>query len=114
MREEIAKIPARAWTPAYDSNGRPRDGAWVAEITGMLNLSAWPKGMRLIVRKDRPHPGAPLRFTDVDCNRVTCFATSTRGGQLADRELRRRLRAKCEARIRCAMDTGLRNLPLQG
>ena len=70
--------------------------------------------MRVIVRKERPHPGAQLRFTDVDGHRFTCFATSTKGGQLADLELRHRRRARCEDRIRCAKDTGLRNLPLHG
>ncbi len=114
IREAILNVPARAWTPAYDSDRKPRPGAWVAEITGMPGLSGWPKGMRLIVRKERPHPGAQLRFTDVDGHRVTCFATSTKGGQLADLELRHRRRARCEDRIRCAKDTGLRNLPLQG
>jgi hypothetical protein len=69
--------------------------------------------MRLIVRKERPHPGAQLRFTDIDGHRFTAFATSTQGGQLADLELRHRCRARCEDRIRCAKDTGLRNLPLQ-
>jgi hypothetical protein len=68
--------------------------------------------MRLIVRKERPHPGAQLRFTDVDGLRLTCFATNTTGGQLADLELRHRRRARCEDRIRNARDTGLRNLPL--
>jgi hypothetical protein len=68
----------------------------------MLDLSSWPKGMRVIVRKERPHPGAQLRFTDIDGHRFTCLATSTRGGQLADLELRHRRRA------RCAKDTGLR------
>ena len=91
-----------------------RPGAWVAEITGMLDLAGWPKGMRVIVRKERPHPGAQLRFTDIDGHRFTAFATSTKGGQLADLELRHRRRARCEDRIRCAKDTGLRNLPLQG
>jgi hypothetical protein len=114
MREAILSIPIRAWTPAYDSDRQVRDGAWVAEITGMLDLSSWPKGMRLIVRKERPHPGAQLRFTDIDGHRITCFATSTRGGQLADLELRHRRRARCEDRIRNAKDTGLRNFPLQG
>ena len=110
----ILKIPASAWTPAYDAEGRVRPGAWVAEITGMTDLSSWPKGMRLIIRKERPHPGAQLRFTDIDGHRFTCFATDTKGGQLADLELRHRRRARCEDRIRCAKDTGLRNLPLQG
>ncbi len=70
--------------------------------------------MRVIVRKERPHPGAQLRFTGIGGHRFTCFATSTKGGQLADLELRHRRRARCEDRIRAAKDTGLRNLPLQG
>jgi Transposase DDE domain group 1 len=110
----IGKIPARAWTPAYDGDGQVRDGAWVAELTGLLDLASWPKGMRVIVRKERPHPGAQLRFTDIDGHRFTAFATSTRTGQLPDLELRHRRRARCEDRIRCAKDTGLRNLPLHG
>jgi len=67
-----------------------------------------------IVRKERPHPRAQLRFTDIGGHRFTCFATSTRGGQLADLELRHRLRAHCVDRIRNAKDTGLRNLPPDG
>ena len=51
-------------------------------------------------RKERPHPGAQLRFTDVDGHRLTAFATNTRRGQLADLELRHRRRARCEDRIR--------------
>jgi hypothetical protein len=114
VQQAIATVPSRAWTPAYDSDGRVRDGAWVAELTGLLDLTGWPKGMRVIARKERPHPGAQLRFTDVDGHRVTCFATSARTGQLADLELRHRRRARCEDRIRNAKDTGLRNLPLHG
>jgi Transposase DDE domain group 1 len=70
--------------------------------------------MRVIVGKERPHPGAQLRFTDLDGHRFTCFATDARRGQLPDLELRHRRRARCEDRIRSAKDTGLRNLPLQG
>jgi hypothetical protein len=114
VQEAVMTVPAAAWTPSYDSDGRVRDGAWVAGLTGLLDLTGWPKGMRVIARKERPHPGAQLRFTDLDGHRVTCFATSTRRGQLADLELRHRRRARCEDRIRCAKDTGLRNLPLHG
>ena len=94
------KIPKKAWTPAYDAGGTERASAWVAEITDMPDLSTWPTGMRLIVRKERPHPGAQLRFTDLDGLRLTCFATNTKGGQLADLELRHRRRARCVDRIR--------------
>lgn len=68
--------------------------------------------MRLVIRKERSYPGAQLRFTDLDGLRLTCFATNTKGGQLADLELRHRRRARCEDRIRNARATGLRNLPL--
>jgi len=111
MQAAIGKVPAGAWQPAYDGNGQARDGAWVADITGLLELSSWPAGMRVIVRKERPHPGAQLRFTDLDGHRFTAFATDAKRGQLADLELRHRRRARCEDCIRCAKDTGLRNLP---
>jgi hypothetical protein len=74
--------------------------------------------MRVIARVERPHPGAQLRITDHDGNRVTAFATNTRpggpGAQIAALELRHRRRARCEDRIRAAKDTGLTNLPLHG
>jgi Transposase DDE domain group 1 len=114
IQAAIGKVPAAAWTPAYDGDGQVRDGAWVADITGLLELDGWPDKMRVIVRKERPHPGAQLRFTDIDGHRFTCFATDAKKGQLADLELRHRRRARCEDRIRCAKDTGLRNLPLKG
>jgi hypothetical protein len=114
MQEAIGTVPADAWTPAYDGDGKVRTGAWVADITGLLELDGWPAGMRVIVRKERPHPGAQLRFTDIDGHRFTAFATDTSKGQLADLELRHRRRARCEDRIRNAKDTGLRNLPLKG
>jgi DDE family transposase len=68
--------------------------------------------MRLIVRKERPHPGAQLRITDLDGHRITAFVTNTSRGQLADLELRHRRRARAEDRIRAAKDSGLANLPL--
>lgn len=108
----LAKIPESAWTPAYDAHDQVRDGAWVAELTDLLDLSRWPKGMRVIARKERPHPGAQLRLTDIDGLRVTAFATNTARGQLPDLELRHRRRARAEDRIRNAKDTGLTNLPL--
>jgi hypothetical protein len=64
------------------------------------------------VRKERPHPGAQLRFTDADGMRPTCFATNTTGTATVALELRHRQRARAEDRVRAARDTGLRNLPL--
>ena len=106
---------AQAWTPAYDTDTDGiREGAWVAELTGLLDLSGWPAGMRVIVRKERPHPGAQLRITDHEGMRITAFATNTPRGQLPVLELRHRRRARCEDRIRNAKDLGLMKFPLQG
>ena len=78
-------------------------------------MSVWPAGTRLILRKERPHPGAQLRFTDSDGLRVTAFITDTEpgvvAGQLGGLELRHRQHARVEERIRQLKATGLRNLP---
>ncbi|MEU5093689.1 IS1380 family transposase [Streptomyces sp. NPDC020996] len=111
VHQHVLKVPASAWTPAVEADGEIRDGAWVAELTGDV-LNGWPKGMRLIVRKERPHPGAQLRLTDADGMRLTCLATNTSDRPIAELELRHRLRARAEDRIRAARATGLRNLPL--
>jgi len=106
---------AQSWYPAIDTDGALRDGAWVAEATDLVNLSSWPAGTRLILRKERPHPGAQLRFTDADGMRVTAFITDTEPGaipaQVAGLELRHRQHARVEDRIRELKATGLRNLP---
>src|SRR4051812_7057903 len=74
IQQMLTEAPADAWTAAYDADGQVRPGAWVAELTGMFDLTGWPPGMRLIVRKERPHPGAQLRITDVDGHRITAFS----------------------------------------
>jgi hypothetical protein len=111
VHHAVLQIPAPAWTPAVEPGGQIRDGAWVAELAGDI-LMGRPAGMRLIVRKERPHPGAQLRFTDADGMRPTCLATNTPGTAIAALELRHRQRARAEDRIRAARATGLRNLPL--
>ncbi len=83
----------------------------MAELAGDV-LKGWPAGVRLIVRKERPHPGAQLRFTDTDGIRLTGFATNTPDAAIAHLEVRHRQRARAEDRIRAARGTGLRNLPL--
>ncbi|MDO5535340.1 MAG: transposase, partial [Propionibacteriaceae bacterium] len=112
--ELYSTIPTGAWTPAYDPDGNPREGADVADITDPLDLTGYPERTRVVLRRERPHPGAQLRFDDVGGYRLTAFATNTPRGQLADLELRHRRRARSEDRIRIAKDTGLRNLPLKG
>ncbi len=111
IHQAVLHVPATAWTPAVEPGGEVRDGAWVAELAGDAR-KGWPTGMRLIVRKERPHPGAQLRITDADGLRLTAFATDTPNVPIAQLELRHRQRARAEDRIRAARATGLRNLPL--
>ena len=114
--DELAGRDGRSvWYPAIEADGEIRDGAWIAEATDLVDLSAWPDDTRLILRKERPHPGAQLTFTDLDGLRVTAFITDTPTGvvpgQLAGLDLRHRQHARVEDRIRQAKATGLRNLP---
>jgi hypothetical protein len=111
----VDAIPEGCWHPAIQTDGDLRDGAWVAEATGLIDLDTWPDGSRLILRKERPHPGAQLTFTDVDGMRVTAVLTNTApgivAGQAAGLELRHRQHARVEDRIREAKASGLRNFP---
>ena len=103
------------WADAIDADGAHRDGAAVAEITGALParvLAGYPSGTRVIVRRERPHPGAQLdAFEERDGYRYTAVATDTAFGQLAHLDTRHRAHARVEDRIRTAKDTGLDHLP---
>lgn len=70
------------WQPALTQTGEVRDGAQVAELTDLIDLSGWPEGTRLIVRREPLHPGAQTsllpdlefrywgHYTDGDLNPV--------------------------------------------
>jgi Transposase DDE domain group 1 len=111
VRAAILALPEPAWRPAINADGKPREGAWVAELTDQISLDAWPQGSRLIVRRERPHPGAQLSFTDVDGHRFQCLITDQQGRDLADLEARHRAHAIVEDRVRELKSTGLGNLP---
>lgn len=111
VREAILKTPESAWQKAIDAEGEVRKGAWVAELTDEVELSGWPEGTRLIVRRERPHPGAQFRVFDACGYRHTAFITDQGDEDIAVLELRHRRRAKVEDEIRCGKETGMRNLP---
>ena len=115
VRTAISLVPADVWQVALDADGEVRKHADVAEITGLIDpsiLARWPAGMRLIVRREHPHPGAPLSlFEHHDGWRYQVVATNTAAGQLAFLEARHRAHARVEDRIRHAKDTGLARLP---
>ena len=111
VREAVLKVDESAWIAAIEPAGEERDGAWVAELTEHLDLSAWGNGSRLICRRERPHPGAQFQIFDEHGYRYTCFLTDQDDGDIAALELRHRGRARVEDRIRTGKDTGMRNLP---
>ena len=111
VREAILAQPEQAWTPAVEPDGQVRHGAEACELTGWVDLHAWPAGTRAICRREDAHPGAQLRFTDHDGHRFQVFLTDQSDPDLGRLELRHRQRARVEDRIRAAKATGLQNLP---
>lgn len=114
IRDALVLVQEEDWEPATEADGARRPGAYVAELTDLVNLSAWPEGCRLIVRRERPHPGAQLSFFDTQEGwRHTAFITNTPGGHTAALELRHRSHARVEDRVRAWKDCGLANLPFE-
>ena len=111
VRAAILKLPADAWVSALAQDGSPRENGEVAEITDHVELGAWPAGSRVIVRRERPHPGAQLSFTDRDGYRFQALLTDQPDEQIAVIECRHRQRARVEDRIRDDKDTGLAKFP---
>jgi hypothetical protein len=113
VRTAILNIPEDSWTCALDQDGSQRNNGQVAEITGQLDLAAWPTGSRVIVRRERPHPGAQLSFTDHDGYRFQAILTDQADPQIAVIECRHRQHAHVEDRIRDDKDTGLSKFPFK-
>jgi Transposase DDE domain group 1 len=112
LREQILAAKPDSWVPALTADGTERDNGHVIEITDGLDLTAWPAGSRVIVRRERPHPGAQLSFTDHDGHRLQAILTD-QAGDPAQLERSHRARARAEDRIRAAKDCGLTNLPFR-
>ena len=112
VRDAILAMPESAWVPAITQVGEERESAAVCELTN-LDLGAWPEGTRAICRRERPHPGAQLTFTDHQGFRFQVFITDQDDADLAQLEARHRSHARVEDRIRCGKDTGLRRFPFR-
>jgi hypothetical protein len=113
VRAAILQIADKCWVAAIDQDGRERPNGHVCEITGQLDLSSWPSGTRVLVRRERAHPGAQLTLTDLDGHRFQAILTDQPGHEIATIERDHRARARVEDHIRNDKDTGLRNLPFR-
>jgi len=108
----VTQVPKRRWSPAISADGtEEREGAWVTEVTDLVDLSRWPEGTRMIARREEPHPGAQLTFTDLDGHRYQVFLTDHPEGDVCFLEALYRGRGRAERAICDAKDTGLSNLP---
>jgi len=112
VRAAIAGLPESAWQRAIRVDGSAREHSQVAEITGRLDLSAWPEGARLIARRTQLRAGDQQTFADHDGHRLAVFLCD-QPGSVAERDLAHRGHARVEDRIRESKDCGLRNLPFQ-
>jgi DDE family transposase len=102
------------WQPAIEADKSLRDGAQIAEITHLADMSGYPQGARMIVRRERPHPGAQLSIFDtIEGLRHQVFVTDTPHGGFSTQllELRHRAHARVEDRIRTGKDTGFGRFP---
>jgi len=120
-RAAIGCVPTRTWDHVLDTEGMPRDldQAGVVELTALLRehpdgdqLANWPADLRVICRREKPHPGAQLSlFEQIDGWRYQLTATNTPGKTAQFLEARHRPHARVEDNIRCGKQTGLGHLP---
>jgi len=113
VRSAILKTPESAWVAALEQDDTARKNGQVVELTDHIDLGAWPEGSRVIVRRERPHPGAQLLFTDHDGYRFQAILTDQSDPDIKVLERRHRQRARVEDRIRDDKDTGLSKLPFK-
>jgi hypothetical protein len=111
LDEAKSKRAKRRWVPAVEADGEPREGAEVADLTDLVNLESWPTGTRLIVRRERAHPGAQLSlFDDIEGRRHTALITNQKGDAPA-LELAHRQRGAAEDVIRDLKACGYASWP---
>jgi hypothetical protein len=113
----LVNLPKRAWSPAITADGSDwREHAEICEITHLVGdvfdaTRAWPTGLRMIARRELPHPGAQLTFTDIDGHRYQVFVTDLVDSDIAYLEALYRGRGRAERQICDTKATGLTNLP---
>ena len=99
-----------AWQQALGQDGEERPGAAVAEVTDLLDLSGWPSGTRLIVRREPLHPGAQQSLFPSTMFRYWGHYTDAAGDPV-DLDVHMRAHARVEDNIRRLKDSGAQRFP---
>ncbi len=110
--QALEQIPAEH-IESIDQDGGNRPNGHVHEITDLFDLTGWPTGSRVLVRRERADPGAQLTFTDIDRHRFQAILTDQASPDIAQVERGHRARARVEDQIRNDKDTGMRNMPFR-
>lgn len=96
VREAIPSMSESAWVKAIRSDGTERERSQVCEITGQVDLSAWPQGSRLIARRTKLKEGDQQSFADHDGYRFAVFLTDQPDQNIAALDLTHRQHARVE------------------
>jgi Transposase DDE domain group 1 len=99
-----------AWAPALRQDGDERRGAAVAELTDLVDLTDWPEGTRLIVRREPLHPGAQQTLFPSMLFRYWGHYTDAAGDPVA-LDVHMRAHAHVEDHIRRLKDSGADRFP---
>jgi DDE family transposase len=115
VRNAIAGVPAKVWAAALDADGDVRRGAYVTDITGLLDIAAgWPDGMRVHARIEPLHPRHRKQASDIEKargQRFQAIATDLGGHHYPRIDVLHRNHAGVEDVIRTSKDLGLRRMP---
>jgi hypothetical protein len=99
-----------AWTPALRQDGHERKGAAVIELTDRIDLSDWPAGTRLIVRREPLHPGAQQSLFASTLFRYWGHYTDAAGDPV-ELDVHMRAHAHVEDNIKRLKDSGATRFP---
>jgi hypothetical protein len=108
--KRIGRLDDDAWVPAIDQDGHERDHAHVAELT---MPDGWGDGVRLIVRREIAHVGAPMRLLDHEGNRYQMMITNLDDTDVAYLAAMYNGRGRAEQLIDELKRCGLGKLPAQ-
>ncbi len=107
-----ARVDPDRWQPAIGRPGQRRERSHVAELTDKVDLSHWPTGTRLIIRREPLHPGAQRSLFDSPNWRYWGLATDATGDP-ARLDNAMRAHAQVEDTIARLKDSGLNKMPFR-
>lgn len=113
-----ANAETERWEPALHQDGRrqdPDDGhriSEVCEVTDLVDLSHWPDGTRLIIRREPLHPGAQQTLLP-DLEYRFWGHYTDQDGNPAELDRSMRAHAHVEDHIQTLKDSGLLRFPFK-